>query len=94
MLYATEWANNIKDAGIFTTCKPLSSAAGVVPDCELVDKVITEIGEFPTVIGETVTEIGVLLSTDNIDIIFLRARLLRNNFLQPRFVFMCGTVAA
>jgi hypothetical protein len=88
MLYATEWANNIKDAGTFTTCKPLSSAAGVVPDCELVDKVVTEIGEFPTVIGETVTEIGVLLSTDNIDIIFLKARLLRNNFLQPRLVYL------
>ena len=71
MLYATEWANNIKDAGTFTTCKPLSYAAGVVPDCELVDKVVTEIGEFPMLIGETVTEFGALLTTDNIDINFL-----------------------
>ena len=37
---------NIKEAGTFTTSKPLSSAAGVKPDCEQVDKVVTEIGDF------------------------------------------------
>ena len=61
----------IKEAVTFTTSKPMSSAAGVKPDCELVDKVVTEIGEFPTLIGETVTEFGALLTTDNIDINFL-----------------------
>ena len=37
---------NIKEAGTFTTSKPLSSAAEVKPDCEQVDKVVTEIGDF------------------------------------------------
>jgi hypothetical protein len=39
-------SRKIKEAVTFTTSKPMSSAAGVKPDCELVDKVVTEIGDF------------------------------------------------